>query len=56
MKCDNCIKSRKVISENGFHSICTLSEKDAMDCILEKKDNKVPTMITLIENERKEGD
>jgi len=48
MKCDNCLNARRVISENGLHSICCLSEKVAMDCIMGKKDQRVPTMITLI--------
>lgn len=48
MKCDNCLNARRIISENGLHSICCLSEKNAMDCIMGKKDQRVPTMITLI--------
>lgn len=49
MKCDNCLNARRVISENGLHSICCLSEKVAMECIMEKKDQRVPTMTTLID-------
>lgn len=48
MKCDNCLNARRVISENGLHSICCLSEKVAMDCLMEKKDQRVPKMITRI--------
>lgn len=48
MKCDNCLNARRVISENGLHSICCLSEKFAIDCIMGKKDQRVPTMITLM--------
>ena len=33
-KCDLCINSRAIISENGLHYICCLSEKKAMECIL----------------------
>lgn len=33
-KCDLCINSRTIISENGYHYICCLSEKEAMECIL----------------------
>ena len=55
MKCDNCLNARKVISENGLHSICCLSEKVAMDCIMGKKDQRVPTMITLIDVAESEG-
>lgn len=37
MKCDNCLNSRTIVSENGFHSICCLSEKKAMKCITNKE-------------------
>lgn len=33
-KCDLCINSRAIISENGYHYICCLSDKEAMECIL----------------------
>jgi len=33
-KCDLCINSRVIISENGYHYICCLSEKEIMECIL----------------------
>jgi len=33
-KCDLCINSRAIISENGRHYICCLSEKKAIECIL----------------------
>lgn len=54
MKCDNCLNARRVISENGLHSICCLSEKVAMDCLMEKKDQRVPTMITLTDKAESE--
>lgn len=54
MKCDNCLNARRVISENGLHSICCLSEKVAMDCIMGKKDQRVPTMITLTDKAESE--
>ena len=41
MKCDNCINSRSVISENGIHRVCCLSEKDAVNCLIGKKDLKI---------------
>lgn len=37
-KCDLCINSRAIISENGCHYICCLSEKKAMECILNVKE------------------
>lgn len=41
MKCDRCLNSRRIVSENGFHSICCLSEKKSVDCITGKKDYSV---------------
>lgn len=49
MKCDNCLNARVILSENGRHRICCLSEKKAMDCILGKESNKV-------ERPKKDGD
>lgn len=40
-KCDSCLNSRMVVSENGLHSVCCLSKKKAVDCMLGKKDNYV---------------
>jgi hypothetical protein len=37
-KCDKCLKSRMIVSENGYHGICTLPPKAAMDCVTGKKD------------------
>lgn len=33
MKCDSCIYSRTIVSENGFHSICCLSDKEVLECL-----------------------
>ena len=33
IKCDTCINSRSVCSENGYHSVCTLSTKKERYCI-----------------------
>lgn len=41
MKCDNCLNSRRIISENGLHSVCCLSEDVAVKCIIGKKDHKI---------------
>ena len=35
------MNSRMVISENGLHSICCLSEKKAIDCMFGEKDHYV---------------
>ena len=36
-ECEKCLNSRMIISENGYHSICCLSQKAAMDCAIGKK-------------------
>lgn len=46
MKCDNCLHSRRIISENGMHSVCCLSEKEAMECKTKNKDHSICTMET----------
>lgn len=38
-KCDSCLNSRIVISENGLKSICCLSEKKAVNCLIGKEDS-----------------
>lgn len=40
-KCDSCLNSRIIVSENGLHSICCLSEKKAVDCMFGEKDHYV---------------
>lgn len=37
-KCRTCLNSRGIISENGWHYICCLSNQKAIDCITNKKD------------------
>ena len=37
-RCDTCINSRTIVSENGYHSICTLSSKAAINCMTGKTD------------------
>lgn len=39
MKCDNCINSRPIISENGIHYHCCLSHKKTIECLTERKDH-----------------
>ena len=41
MKCDNCLNAIKIISENGLHSVCSLSDKVAMNCLAGKKDQRI---------------
>ena len=38
-KCDTCLNSRVVISENGFHAVCNLSSVKATECMVGIKDN-----------------
>lgn len=39
--CDKCLHSRPIISENGYHAVCCLSQKKAMDCMMGKKNHFV---------------
>lgn len=32
-KCDTCLFSRTVVSENGYHSVCSRSDKEATECV-----------------------
>ena len=41
MKCDSCLNSRPVQSENGIHFICCLSSRAAMKCLTGEKDRYV---------------
>lgn len=36
-KCEECLHSRPIISENGYHYICCLSSKKATDCMIGKE-------------------
>lgn len=35
--CKECLKSRLIISENGYIPICTLPEREAVECISNNK-------------------
>ena len=37
-KCSTCINGRGIISEDGWHYICCLSSRKAVDCATNKKD------------------
>ena len=41
-KCNKCLNSRPIISENDYHFICCLSSKKAVDCITNTKDYFIP--------------
>lgn len=38
MKCDKCGHSRMVVSENGFHNACCLSNEVQRKCLTGEKD------------------
>ena len=40
MKCENCINSRVIVSENGKHSVCCLSNKKVKECLISNKHHK----------------
>lgn len=42
-KCETCINRywRAVISENGIHYNCSLSDKASMDCLLGRKEHYI---------------
>lgn len=54
MKCDNCLNARRIISENGLHSVCCLSDKVAVNCLVGKKDQRIIIPLEQRENDRKE--
>ena len=40
-RCESCLDSRCVVSENGFHYCCCLKEEEAMECLLGKVDHYI---------------
>lgn len=53
MKCDSCIFSRRIVSENGFHSICCLSDKEVLECL---KSGKHYVMHPKYKNAKEDGE
>ena len=42
MKCDTCLESRCVVSENGIHHVCCLpDDRDSVNCLIGKDDRYV---------------
>ena len=41
MKCDTCLNSRPIISENGIHYVCCLSNKASANCLTGKRDQYI---------------
>ena len=54
MKCETCLNRYAVISENGLHYNCSLSEKQAVECILRKKEHYIKIPVVMAESEDKE--
>lgn len=44
-KCDTCLFSRAVISENGIHWVCCLTSKKATDCMIGVKDRYIMAIM-----------
>lgn len=40
-KCEGCLNSFRIMSENGLHGVCMLSDKQALDCKANIKDRRV---------------
>ena len=40
--CNKCMNTRTIMSENGLHRVCALSQKAAKNCLVGKKDRFVP--------------
>ena len=40
-KCETCLYASHIVSENGIHSVCSLCEDIAMNCILGKENHCV---------------
>jgi hypothetical protein len=40
-KCEKCLNRVPVMSENGLHYNCGLSEKAALECLTKEKDHSV---------------
>lgn len=38
-RCDTCVNSRAVVSENGIHYKCCLLKKQCLDCLMGVKDS-----------------
>ena len=41
-RCETCLNSRFIISENGCYTTCGLSLPKAIECIMDIDDNKIP--------------
>lgn len=46
--CKECLNSRLVVSENGYHPICTLSDDDVYDCLSNNRSKFVGNPLYLM--------
>ena len=53
--CKECLNSRLILSENGWHAICTLPQRKALDC-LANGSKFLPNPLYLKCKEKKEGE
>ena len=37
VNCDSCLHSRLILSENGYHNTCSLSDKKTTECLITGK-------------------
>ena len=54
MKCDDCLNSRQVLSENGWHPVCVLMNKQSRLCLFGKKNYYVSAKDAKKKNEQME--
>ena len=46
--CEKCLNSRPIVSENGYHAVCCLSQKKAIDCMTGKKNHFITNKLGAI--------
>lgn len=47
MNCDVCINARRVVSENGYHSVCCLSECKMRECLYNNMKHFYPSPMLI---------
>ena len=57
MKCDYCLNSRPVFSENGWHPACCLTSQQIKKCLMGQKDyfEERPCISKIFIEENKEN-
>ena len=51
-KCEACVFSRPIISENGFHAVCTLPDKENVECVCNRLNHYKPEIINIKTNKQ----